>query len=73
MIFTYQYINHKIEKLQEFLDFLFYDVWLVAEGSFDIEKLNGNRIKDIYEKLGNVDYDPTNATKNQKREISLFF
>lgn len=74
MIFTYQYINHKIEKLQEFLDFLFYDVWLVAEGSFDIEKLNGNQeLKDIYEKLGNVDYDPTNATKNQKGKSAYFF
>jgi hypothetical protein len=74
MIFTYQYIRHNIEKLQEFLDFLFYDVWLVAEGDFDIGKLNGNQeLKDIYEALGNVDYDPTNTKKNQKGKSAYFF
>ena len=74
MIFTYQYIKHDIEKLQEFLDFLFYDVWLVAEGDFDIEKLNGNQeLKVIYEELGNVDYDPTSTKKNQKGKSAYFF
>lgn len=74
MIFTYQYIKHDIEKLQEFLDFLFYNVWLVAEGSFDIEKLNGNQdLKDIYEELGNVDYDPTSTKKNQSGKSAYFF
>ncbi|REH00990.1 hypothetical protein [Flavobacterium aquicola] len=74
MIFTYQYIKHDIEKLQEYLDFLFYDVWLVAEDDFDIEKLNGNQeLKDIYEDLGNVDYDPTSAVKNQKGKSAYFF
>ncbi|MGJ1243572.1 MULTISPECIES: hypothetical protein [Sphingobacterium] len=74
MIFTYQYINHEIEKLQGFLDFLFYDVWLVAEGSFDIEKLNGNQeLKDIYEALGNIDYDPASTKKNQKGKSAYFF
>ncbi len=74
MIFTYQYIKHDIEKLQEFLDFLFYDVWLVAEGPFDIEKLNGNKdLKDIYEELGNIDYDPTSTKKNQKGKSAYFF
>ncbi|MFC3809760.1 HNH endonuclease signature motif containing protein [Lacihabitans lacunae] len=52
MIFTYQYIKHDIEKLQEFLDFLFYDVWLVAEGTFNFSKLDKNPdLKNICEKL----------------------
>lgn len=52
MIFTYQYIKHDIEKLQEFLDFLFYDVWLVAEGAFNFSKLDDNdELKKICEKL----------------------
>ena len=52
MIFTYQYINHEIEKLQEFLDFLFYDVWLIAEGTFNFSKLDKNdELKKICEKL----------------------
>lgn len=52
MIFTYQYFKHDIEKLQEFLDFLFYDVWLVAEGTFNFSRLNKNdTLKQICEKL----------------------
>lgn len=74
MIFTYKYIQHDIEKLQKFLDFLFYDVWLVAKGDFDIDKLNGNaELKNIYETLGNVDYDPNNTKKNQKGKSAYFF
>lgn len=74
MIFTYQYIKHDIEKLQKFLDFLFYDVWLVAEGDFDIEKLNGNPdLKNIYERFGNIDYDLKSAKKNQKGKSANFF
>lgn len=30
MLFPYQYINHPIEKMQEFIDYIFYDVWCVA-------------------------------------------
>ncbi|AZB30571.1 hypothetical protein [Chryseobacterium balustinum] len=74
MIFTYKYIDHEIEKFQKILDFLFYDVWLFAEGTFDVEKLNGNLIlKDIYEHLGNVDYDPNDTSKNQMGKSAYFF
>lgn len=74
MIFTYQYINHDIKKFQEFLDFLFHDVWLVAEGEFDIEKLNGNpELKKIYKQLGDIDYDPNNKKKNQSGKSAYFF
>ena len=74
MIFTYKYIKHDIEKLQKFLDFLFYDVWLVAEGDFDINKLYGNaELKSIYETLGNIDHDHTSTKKNQKGKSAYFF
>jgi 5-methylcytosine-specific restriction endonuclease McrA len=74
MLFTYKYINHDIEKLQGFLDFLFYDVWLVAEDDFDVEKLNGNpELKQIYEDFGNVDYDPATAKKGQKGKSEYYF
>jgi len=54
MLFVYNYINHDIEKFQSYLDFLFYDVWLVAEGEFDAEKLDGNReLQQIYIDFGN--------------------
>lgn len=56
MLFTYKYVQHDAEKLQEFLDFLFYEVWLMAEGDFDAEKLNGcPELKQIYIDFGNLD------------------
>jgi len=52
MLFTYKYISHDIEKLQEYLDFLFEEVWIVAEGSFNFNKLDGKKeLKDLCEKL----------------------
>ena len=42
MLFNYTYISHEVEKLQEYLDFLFEEVWLPAEGDFDAEKLSYN-------------------------------
>lgn len=56
MHFTYQYIKHDIEELQEILDFLFYDVWCKAEGEFDADKLDGHpKLKQIYIDLGNTE------------------
>lgn len=38
MLFPYQYVPHKMEKMQEFIDFIFYDVWCKAPhgGPFDL-------------------------------------
>lgn len=56
MHFTYTYIEHEVEKFQEYLDFLFYEVWCKAEGEFDADKLNGNpELKQIYIDLGNIE------------------
>lgn len=58
MHFTYTYIEHEVEKFQEYLDFLFYEVWCKADGDFDAEKLNGNPdLKQIYIDLGNIEID----------------
>jgi hypothetical protein len=74
MLFSYKYVNHDIEKIQKFLDFLFYDVWVIAEGDFDVEKLNGNpELKGIYIDFGNVDYDPESNEKFQKGRSANFF
>ncbi|MBX8945338.1 HNH endonuclease [Lysinibacillus sp. K60] len=40
MLFGYKYISHSLEKVQEYIDFLFLEIWVKAEGEFDIEKLN---------------------------------
>lgn len=74
MLFTYKYISHDIEKLQEYLDFLFFEVWINANGDFDAEKLNNNPdLKRIYIDFGNVDYYPNTAKKSQKGKSEYFF
>lgn len=30
MLFPYKYVPHKMEKMQEFIDFIFYEVWCKA-------------------------------------------
>tara|TARA_R110001632_G_scaffold83604_1_gene184943 strand:- start:224 stop:1324 length:1101 start_codon:yes stop_codon:yes gene_type:complete len=56
MHFTFTYIPHNIEKLQEFLDFLFFEVWLQAEGDFDADKLVGHpELQQIYLDLGSIE------------------
>lgn len=47
MLFTFHYIEHDIKKLQEYLDFLFKDVWINAKGDFNFDRLKGN--KELYE------------------------
>jgi 5-methylcytosine-specific restriction endonuclease McrA len=74
VLFNYTYISHDIEKLQGFLDFLFLDVWLYADGTFDANKLKGNKeLYDIYLELDKVDFDPANAKKNEKGKSAYFF
>jgi len=56
MLYTYKYIQHDVEKLQSFLDFLFFDVWCKAEGAFDASKLEGNpELHQLYIDLGNTE------------------
>lgn len=40
MLFSYKYINHSIEKLQEYMDHLFLEVWCKATGGYDIDLLH---------------------------------
>lgn len=56
MHYFYKYITHPIEKLQEYLDFIFLNVWYNASGTFDANNLNGHlELKQIYIDLGNSD------------------
>ena len=58
MLYTYTYIKHDVEKLQSFLDFLFFEVWCKAEGAFDASKLEGNpELQQLYMDLGNSESD----------------
>jgi len=52
MHFNYIPINHEIDKLQDYLDFLFFEVWINAEGVFNSELLRANEeLFEIYEVL----------------------
>jgi len=32
MLFAYTYVPHAMEKMQEFIDFIFFEVWCKAPG-----------------------------------------
>ena len=53
MLFTYKYVNHSIEKLQEYIDHLFLEVWCKADGEYDINKLH----PDLREMVLEIYYD----------------
>lgn len=44
MLFPYQYVPHKMEKMQVFIDFIFYEVWCKSpsNGVFRLELFDGN-------------------------------
>jgi hypothetical protein len=44
MLFPYQYVPHSMEKMQTFVDYIFYEVWCKALGrqSFNLDLFNGN-------------------------------
>lgn len=44
MLFAYQYVSHDLEKMQGYMDFIFYEVWIKADilGEFDISLFDGN-------------------------------
>jgi len=44
MLFPYQYVPHTMERMQEFIDFIFYQVWCKAPGNgpFHLDLFNGN-------------------------------
>lgn len=52
MLFPYTYVPHQMEKMQEFIDFIFYEVWCKAPGGapFSFELFNGNAdLKELLE------------------------
>lgn len=51
MLFPYKYINHNIEKMQIYIDYIFYEVWCKApnyDREFELKLFDGNAdLKDI--------------------------
>jgi len=53
MLFSYTYITHNMEKMQEYMDYIFYEVWYKAiytEGGFSLDLFNAkSELKEIME------------------------
>ncbi len=52
MLFAYAYVPHAMEKMQEFIDFIFFEVWCNApnNGNFRLELFNANaNLKELME------------------------
>jgi len=52
MLFPYTYVPHQMERMQEFIDFIFYEVWCKAPGGgdFSFDLFNGNaELKELLE------------------------
>ena len=49
MLFSYKYINHSMEKMQDYIDYIFYKVWCKApQCDYGLELFNNNTdLKDI--------------------------
>lgn len=56
MLFPYTYVPHQMEKMQSFIDFIFYKVWCKAPdcGAFSFELFNGNA--ELKELIGSFHY-----------------
>ena len=52
MLYTYQYVPHSMEKMQEYIDFIFFEVWCKAprNGDFRLELFDANlELKELME------------------------
>lgn len=57
MLFSYQYVNHSMEKMQGYIDFIFNKVWCEAPGKeYDIELFNENEeLKELLTELNHLE------------------
>lgn len=61
MLFPYKFVNHKLEIMQKYMDFIFFNVWLKAKylGEFDPSLFNGNKeLQDIIIYFNYVEKSP---------------
>lgn len=59
MLFPYTYVPHQMEKMQEFIDFIFHEVWCKAptKGHFNLDLFNGNA--ELHEMMKALYYSDT--------------
>lgn len=63
MLFPYIYVSHQMEKMQSFIDFIFYEVWCKASASGDyrLDLFTGN--PELHEVMTAFHYDDTKGAE----------
>lgn len=63
MLFPYTYVPHQMEKMQAFIDFIFFEVWCKARvsGPYSLDLFNAN--SDLHEVMTAFHYDDTQGAE----------
>jgi len=77
MLFKYTYIRHDMEKMQEYMDYIFYEVWYKAmytQGGFSLELFNQKlELKEIMESFFYSDTEGGDLFYESVEEIFYLF
>ena len=73
MLFTYTYVPHQMEKMQKFINFIFYQLWCRARkaGAYDLELFNAN--PDLKEVMTSFAYDHTQAGDKFSSQVQAIY
>lgn len=76
MLFSYKYVPHEMEKMQEFIDFIFYEVWCKARNNvpYSFELFEGNAdLKELIESFHYSDTKGADFFNGHIERIYYFF
>lgn len=73
MLFSYTYVPHQMEKMQRFVNFIFYQVWCRAPkaGSFDLTLFDANQ--SLKEVMTSFAYDDTQAGDRFSSQVQAIY
>ena len=73
MLFSYTYVPHQMEKMQRFVNFIFYQVWCRAPkaGSFDLSLFDAN--PSLKEVMTSFAYDHTQAGDRFSSQVQAIY
>ncbi len=75
MLFTYKFVPHQMDKMQEFLDYIFFEVWCKAPGNdYDISVFDGKpELKELMEEFRQSDSSGGNIFISTVENIFYIF
>jgi len=73
MLFSYTYVPHQMERMQRFVNFIFYQVWCRAPkaGSFDLSLFDANQ--SLKELMTSFAYDDTQAGDHFSSQVQAIY